>query len=69
MITGPDLDRHALRFWGDHDTDRLLHMLRFLHFADNSQRPDQSEEYDLLWKLRTVFDTLVDNYAKFYNPS
>jgi len=28
--------------------DRFLHILRFLHFADNSQRPDQSEEYDQL---------------------
>jgi len=37
--------------------------------VDNSQRPDQGEEYDRLWKLRTVFDTLDDNYAKFYNPS
>ena len=43
--------------------DRFLHILRFLHFADNSQRPDQGEEYDRLWKLRTVFDTLDDNYA------
>jgi len=49
--------------------DRFLHILRFLHFADNSQRTDQSEEYDRLWKLRTVFDTLDDNYAKFYNLS
>jgi hypothetical protein len=49
--------------------DRFLHILRFLHFADNSERPDQDEEYDRLWKLRTVFDTLHDNYAKFYNPS
>jgi len=26
--------------------DRFLHILRFLHFADNSQRPDKVEEYD-----------------------
>jgi hypothetical protein len=43
--------------------DRFLHILRFLHFADNSERPDQDEEYDQLWKLTTVFDTLSDNYA------
>ena len=49
--------------------DRFLYILHFLHFADNAQRPDQSEEYVRLWKLRTVFDTLNDNYAKFYNPS
>ena len=49
--------------------DRFLHILRFLHFADNSQRPDPGEEYDRLWKIRTVFDTLNQAYAKFYNPS
>ena len=49
--------------------DRFLHILRFLHFADNSQRPDEGEEYDRLCKLRTVFDTLNVAYAKFYNPS
>jgi len=57
-------------FYGETMTrDRFLHILRFLHFADNSQRPDQGEEYNRLWKLRTVFDTLDDNYPKFYNPS
>jgi len=40
-----------------------------LHFADNSQRPDPGEEYDRLWKIRTVFDTLNQAYPKFYNPS
>src|SRR5215471_10394447 len=49
--------------------DRFLHILRFLHFANNSQRPDKGEECDRLWKLRTVFDKLNDSYAKFYNPS
>ena len=48
--------------------DRCLHILHFLHFAYNSQRPD-GEEYDLLWKPRTVFDKLSEAYAKFYNPS
>jgi hypothetical protein len=49
--------------------DRFLHILRFLHSADNSQRPDPGEEYDRLWKIRTVFDTLNQAYPKFYNPS
>ena len=35
----------------------------------NSQRPNEGEEYDWLWKLRTVFDTPNKGYAKFYNPS
>jgi len=49
--------------------DRFLHILRFLHFADNSQRPDEGKEYDRLWKLWTLFDKLNEAYAKFYNPS
>jgi len=48
--------------------DRFLHILHFLQSADNSQRPDKGEEYDRLWKLRTVFDKLNEAYAKFYNP-
>ena len=43
--------------------------MHFLHFADNSQRPDEGKEYDRLWKLRTVFDKLNEANAKFYNPS
>jgi len=49
--------------------DRFLHVLCFLHFADNSQRHDEGEEYDRLWKLWTIFDKLNEAYAKFYNPS
>ena len=48
--------------------DRFLHILCYLHFADNSQRPDEGKNYDPLWKLRTVFDKLNNAYAKFYNP-
>jgi hypothetical protein len=39
-----------------------------LHFADNSDRPEQDEEYDRLRKIRTVFDILNQAYAKFCNP-
>jgi hypothetical protein len=49
--------------------DRFLHILHFLYFADNSQSPDEGEEYDRLWKVRTVFDKLNEAYTKFYNPS
>ena len=51
------------------ERDRFLHILRFLHFAGNLQRPHEGEEYDRLWKLRTVFDKINEAYAKFYNPS
>ena len=57
-------------FYGETMTrDIFLYILRFLHFADNSQRPDEGEEYDQLWKLRTVFDKLNEAYAKICNPS
>jgi len=49
--------------------DRFLHMLRFLHFADNLWRPNPDGEYDRLWIIRTVFYTLNQTYPKFYNPS
>jgi len=52
----------------DHDTVQIFKHTAFLYFADNSQRPDEGKEYDQLWKLRTVFDTLNKTYAKLYNP-
>ena len=59
LVTGRDLRQLHNPFYGKTMTqDRFLHILRFLHFADNSQRPDEGEEYDWLWKLRTVFDKL-----------
>ena len=48
--------------------ERFVHILHFLHFADNSQRPNEGEEYDQLWKLTTIFDTVNEVYTKFYNP-
>jgi hypothetical protein len=48
---------------------RFLHILHIWHFADNTQKPEHDEDYDQLWKLRTIFDTLYLTYAKFYNPS
>ena len=70
MTIGRDLDSYTIRFtarpW--HETD-FLHILDFLHFADNSQRPDQGEQYDPQWKIRTVFDKLNEACTKFYNPS
>jgi hypothetical protein len=47
-----------------------FHILRFLHFSDNSNKPDKTHEnYDRLWKFRTVFDVLNDSFGKYYNPS
>ena len=49
--------------------DKFLHILRFQHFADNSQRPDEGEEYDRQCNIRNVFDKLNEAYAKLYNHS
>ena len=48
--------------------DRFLHIPQFLHFVDNSRRSDPGEEYDRLWKIRTIFYTLNQAYPTFYNP-
>jgi hypothetical protein len=41
-----------------------------LHFTDNTAGIDkQAYNYDRLWKIQTIFDTLNDVYEKYYNPS
>jgi len=43
MTTGRDRQLHN-PFYGDTMIqDKFLHILHFLHFADNSQRPDEGE--------------------------
>src|SRR5215469_353912 len=50
--------------------DRFFHILRFLHFTDNENGPDMTDENaDRLWKVRNLFDTLNDKISKFYSPS
>jgi hypothetical protein len=50
--------------------NRFFLILRFLHFSDNNIEIDkQADNYDRLWKIRTIFDTLNDSYEKYYNPS
>jgi len=45
-------------------------MHRFLHFSDHKNDPDKTDEnYDQLWKMRAIFDRLIDSYAKFYSPT
>jgi len=49
---------------------RYLHILSYLHFADNRNEPDRTDEnYDRLWKIRDLFETLNSTFSKFYNPS
>jgi hypothetical protein len=50
--------------------DRFCHILRYLHFTDNRDKPDKREDnFDRLWKMRTIFDMLSDAYAKYFSPT
>ena len=43
-------------------------MLRFVHFRDNKNEPDKTnDDDDWLWKMRAIFDKLQDSYAKYYD--
>jgi len=69
MTTGRDLDSDTLCFMSRPSHKTEFYIVHFLHFANNSKRPDEGEEYDWLWKLRTVSDALDEAYAEYYNPS
>jgi hypothetical protein len=44
--------------------------MRFIHFTNNANEPDKTDEnYDWLWKIRTVFDKYNDAQAKYYSPA
>jgi hypothetical protein len=32
-------------------------------------QPDKINNYDMLWKMRTLFDQLSGTYNKFFSPS
>jgi len=50
--------------------DRYLHILRYLHFTDNRNEPDRTDEnFDRLWKIRDLFEILNSTFSKFYNSS
>jgi hypothetical protein len=49
--------------------DRFLHALQFFNFADCSKRCEQKEEYDQLWRLRLIFDSLYYICTEFCNLS
>ncbi|XP_042897985.1 piggyBac transposable element-derived protein 4-like [Parasteatoda tepidariorum] len=49
--------------------DRFLQILGALHFADNSTKPKNDENYDRLWKLRDVFNLINDSFKKYYSPT
>lgn len=50
--------------------DRFSHILRFLHFSDNNEAPNREDpNYDRLWKIRKVFDTLNNKFSELYYPT
>jgi len=47
-----------------------LHILRYLHFTDKRNEPDRTDEnFDSLWKIRDLFESLNATFSKFYSPS
>ena len=39
-----------------------------MHLNDNKNVPDKRDEnYEWLWKIRTIFNELSDSYAKCYS--
>ena len=50
--------------------DRYFHILRFLHFTDNKNEPDMTDENsDPLWEMRNLFEILNEKFSKFCSPS
>jgi hypothetical protein len=50
--------------------DRFFHILRFLAFSNNRNEPDKTDEnYDRLWKMRTISDKINYVYAKYYSQT
>jgi hypothetical protein len=48
--------------------DRSFHILHFHHYRDSSAEIDRKADNSvLLWKIRTIFDTLSDVYENYYN--
>jgi hypothetical protein len=50
--------------------DKFFHILRYLHFTDNRDEPDKRDDnFDILWKMKSISDMLNDAYAKYYSPT
>jgi len=50
--------------------DHFFHILRFLHFEDNDNPLSRDDpDYERLWKIRKIFDTLSNKFCEMYNPT
>ena len=46
--------------------DRFLHILRYLHFANNHNAIDNNDpKYDRVWKIRRIVDILNDAFSTY----
>jgi hypothetical protein len=57
-------EQFSMPFFGKMKQDRFCHILRYLHFTYK-----RGDNFDRLWKMRTIFDMLSDAYAKYYSPT
>jgi len=49
---------------------RFFHILRFLHFENNEDPPNYDDpDYDRLWKIRKIFDTLNNKFCELCKPT
>jgi hypothetical protein len=64
-------EQFSMHFYGKiMKQGRLYHILRFLHFSDNKNESEKTDDNsDRLWKMRTIYDKLDDSYAKYYSPT
>jgi hypothetical protein len=74
-------DRHSLKdYWSREEQyctpfysnvmahDRFFHILRFLHFENDDDPPNRDDpDYDRLWKILKIFDTLTNKFCELYN--
>ena len=50
--------------------DRFLQILRYLHFADNTQAPRaDSADYNKLYKLQPFLDLVIPKFQQVYKPN
>jgi len=50
--------------------DRYLYILRYLHFTDNRNETDRTDEnFDRPWKIRDLSEIPNATFSKFYKPS
>jgi hypothetical protein len=50
--------------------DKCLHILWFLHFTDNRNEADRTDEnFDRLWNIRNLSYILNRTFSNFYNCS